>query len=334
MVIDILDLIFTLVLVALVFAALTSPFESLSWWAGWMGDETGEEDDEIEEEVEVLDDQTAEITPYKQFVVYLTGIAGISGEEYLPEERAFLDTLKEKLDNAYLVDDIYPYSVTNQALTGQRVLSGFWKWVARKKLEGGRAGMLVNLRNVLQVLVSADSRYGPMFSYGTASIIIKALNRHGYPFGSGIPVTLIGYSGGGQMSISSIKPLTVAIRAPVRVISLGGVMSSARSLNAVEHLYHLCGDKDGVQRIGPILFPGRWKVARFSVWNRLKRARMITIVPMGETVGHNGAGGYLDDQTTFPDGVTYFDFTVAKVSSLINDPPHLKNMLQIEPEAS
>ncbi len=313
------QLILGIILLWIVIAGLLAPLESLSWWAGWYQD--ADEDEESDTVIiEQSNDQSHMIVEHKgqkrsvsQYVVYLTGIAGISGDTFLPEERALLDKLAERLPDAVLVDDIYPYAVTTRGLTGQRVFARFWRWLEQLKLRGSALAFLINIRNMFQVLVAADSRYSPIYSLGSANVVLRGLKRHGYPFGSGMPVTLIGYSGGGEMSIGTISPLKATLKAPIRVISLGGVMSSDPCLVDVEHLVHLYGEKDRVHLLGPVLFPGRWRVSVRSAWNEARRDGRITMVKMGP-MAHNGPGGYLDATQHMPNGSTYLDFTVDTIA--------------------
>ena len=72
----------------------------------------------------------------------------------------------------------------------------------------------------------------------------------------------------------------------------GGLSSANSDILKLEHLYHLVGEKDSVERIGPIMFPGRWPVFPLSYWNRGKRRGKVTIIPMGP-VGHQVPGGIL-----------------------------------------
>ena len=162
--------------------ALLAPLESLGWWAGWFSDES-ESEYELDEALPVSLPQGKH-----HFVVFLTGIGGVKTEVHIPEERHFLDRLAERMPDSVIVDDIFPYSVTNSALTGNRVFSWFWRIALRKQSEGKPLGKLINVRNIFQVLVSSDHRYGPMYDRGSAEIVIKGLLRHGYVMGSGMPV--------------------------------------------------------------------------------------------------------------------------------------------------
>lgn len=293
-------------------AALLSPLEALGWWAGWF-----ETEPDAEEHREALKRQSAP-PGGDVYVVYLTGIGKPAGDIYSEPERNFLDTLKIGLDeeDIILIDDIFPYSVSNRALTGQRFFAWFWRLALRLKASGVVIGAVINLRNMFQVIVSADRRYGPIYNQGAAEMVIEGLKARGYHVDSGTPITLIGYSGGGQIALGAAQYIADALDAPVTVISLGGVMCSDPSLPLVEHLYHLHGEKDMVHRLGAILFPGRWNLQPHSYWNLAKEEGRITLVDMGN-MGHTGAGGYLDTDTILLDGRSHLEKTVQLMLELI-----------------
>jgi hypothetical protein len=229
------------------------------------------------------------------------------------------------LEDIVVVDDVDTYSVANRALTGQRVFSWFSRFALRMKLSGKpmRAfiGFLITIRNGFQVSVSADRRYGPIYNTGSARIIVRSLLRHGYQRGSGMPITLLGYSGGGQIAVGAAPYLKNMLDAPIIVLSLGGVLSADPGVLELEHLYHLRGKRDGVQRVGMILSPSRWHIGRMdflplSRWNQARRAGRITFIEMGN-MKHNGAEGYLDIESQVEDGRTYMDVTVDTIVDLI-----------------
>lgn len=307
------------VLVGFFVAMLVSPFESLSWWAGWQTDETVSQ--ELQEEVDNLEATsagTADITA-ERYVVYLTGIGGFSVDELLPEEVCFLDMLGERLPNIKFVTDIYPYSPTERGLTDHnRMFSWFWQLSIEKKLSGGALGFVVNLRNLMQVLVAADRRYGVVFGRGTSEVVIKALERHKYPFGSGMPVTLLGYSGGGEVAVSTAQYLGAALDAPVTIVSLAGVFSADSGLEHVERMVHVYGSKDTVQHLGVIFFPRRWRLMMLSQYNKLRRAGRVQAMNIGKLT-HNGPGSYLDGEMAYANGVTLLDHSVEQVARAIED---------------
>lgn len=300
-------------LVALVVAGLLAPLETLGWWAGWYEDEVN-----TQENTGDLATPIADFNDVHRYVVYLDGI-GISSFEYLPDVEEFLDTLAPQLPpGVALVRGIMPYSVMNRPLNEDRTLSFFWRYADKLRFANPASilGLIVNIRNILIVGVSADKRYGPLYNQGIAQIVFSGLIKNGYRVGSGTPVTLIGYSGGGQMSCANAPFLKRAIAAPIDVISLGGVMSANNNFLKLEHLHHLVGEKDTVEPLGPIMFPGRWKLFLLSYWNRAKRLGKITIISMGP-IGHNVPGGILDPNTRLADGRSALQQTIDTINAIL-----------------
>ncbi len=285
-----------------------SPFEMLGWWAGWFGD-TIYWDSPPEEEV-------TEGEARSSYIVFFSGVGRATGETLSYRERDFLRRLAEALPDARVIDDIFPYAVNNQSLTRHPFLARLWRVALRSKAGGiPLAGYLINLRNIMQMLISADRRYGPLFNQGVAEVIVNGLLRHGYTLESDAPIFLIGYSGAGQMAVGSALYLKRWLRSPVFVISLGGVFGSDPALLAVDQLYHLVGSKDTVEPWW-VLAPGRWPLFATSEWNRAVRQGRVTRVEMGPMV-HTGAGGYLDAKTRLPDGTLYVDATVEKMCHIV-----------------
>ena len=297
---------------ALAIAALLSPLEALGWWAGWYKSEL---------DTSFQDFSTATPARYvERYVVYLDGI-NQDEFEYLENVEEFLERLAAMLPNQVLLGRrIMAYSVLNQPLVDRnRPLNFLWRWVDWRSdnYSRGLLDALVNLRNVLIVSVSADRRYGPIYNQGSAQVILNSLLRHGYQIGSGIPVTLLGYSGGAQISAGAAAYLRKAIAAPIDLISLGGVISGNNGYFHLRHLYHLVGKKDTVERLGPLLFPGRRFLFFWSNWNRGKRRGKIKIVPMGDMT-HNGANGYLDANAKLPDGRSHLSHTLDIIEGILS----------------
>jgi predicted Abi (CAAX) family protease len=303
-----LDLLWIALLGVLV-AGFMAPVETLGWWAGWFGDDV----------VKAPDASAAGgADGVSRYVVYLDGISQ-SSSRYMPDVEQFLDALGARLPpDMRLVRGVMTYSVLNRPLDDDPLLARFWTFVDRLRFAdpGTLLGMIVNLRNVLIVAVSADERYGAMYNYGIAQLVYNALVASGYRLRSGVPVTLIGYSGGGQMSAACGAFVGRAIDAPVDVISLGGVISGSAHILDLEHLYHFTGTKDAIQRLGPIMFASRWKLAVFSNWNRAVRLGRLTQYSLGP-VGHQVPGGMMDPNLRLPDGRTALEQTLQVVTGVL-----------------
>jgi len=295
--------------------AILSPFEALGWWAGW----TRRDLDATTKEVNLRE---SDVTEADHFIVYLTAIGGISSEDISRREHHFLQLLRERLPGVAIIDDVFPYSVSNNPLNGERALGWFWQRVHNsrmKKHAGSILSILIFVRNLFQVAVSADPRYGPINNVGVANEVSKSLATHGYRNGSGKPITVMGWSGGGQIAVGIVPFLHQSLGAPVYVTSIGGVLTDDVSIEEVEHLYHLQGSKDKFPRIGDILYPGRWRVLSYSAWNRAKREGKITRIEPGPMV-HTGRGDYFDRHNTLPSGQTYMERTADMVAGIIADP--------------
>jgi hypothetical protein len=319
---------FWLGVVAFVVSAFMAPMETLGWWAGWYGDTI-----DAAPETGTLPPSESAVTRY---AIYLDGIAQ-SSARYTPDIETFLDALAPELPaGVRLIRGVMCYSVMNRPLEDDPIFSWLWSYVDRERFSevgtarGARAfagsiaraflGMLVNLRNVTIVGVSADPRYGPIYNFGITQVMVKSLLADGYRPNSGIPVTLIGYSGGGQMACGSARFLKRAIGAPLDVISLGGVISGDDPILDLEHLHHFVGDKDKVERIGPVMFASRWKIAVLSNWNRARRLGRLTQMSLGP-VGHQVPGGMLDPQTILPDGRSALRQTLDLIETVLAGHP-------------
>ncbi|WP_297746649.1 hypothetical protein [uncultured Tessaracoccus sp.] len=301
------SLIWGAVLIVVLFVLL-SPLESLNWWA-----DRGER--EIAHTMEQLALEPSSETSSEHYLVYLSGV-GTLGGELSRREQAWLDELARRMPGVRIVDDVFPYAVNNQGLL-QRTTA--WLWGTLDKLRRGRfplmLPMLINLRNVAQVLVSADPRYGPTFNIGLAQEIWRSLQRKGYVRGSGVPVTLIGFSGGAQMALGAGWFLD-RFDIPVNLISIGGIFGDDPGLDKMQHVWHLTGTGDRLHYIGNVAFPGRWVTAPLSPYGRIRRSDRFehrTIGPME----HAGAKGYLGRREHGPDGRSYAQITTDEICGII-----------------
>lgn len=298
--------------------AALAPLESLNWWAGWSRE--GEKKGPAElTEAEVAASDEAEPDFY---VIYLSGIGAISGDSFPDEEYPFLHGLEERLPTGKVITDVYPYSVTNNGLTGQRQLAGLWRRIEKMRFKNPNSvlALFVNLRNALQMLVSADRRYGPVYNLGIANEIYRVLREKGYRPENKRPIILLGWSGGGQISIGAANYLA-ALPGPLYVISLGGMLSDDTGLEKLTHLWHLYGVADPLQALGGVLYAGRWPILPNSPWNQAMANGRIDIICLGAYT-HNGKGNYFDMETKLPNdarGRTHGEKTLDTIVHILTD---------------
>ena len=304
---------------AIVIAGFLAPLETLGWWAGWYGDSV---DPDHPAATPIATAHTAvDVLPTSEparYLVYLDGISQ-SSVHYTSDVETFLDALQKELPaGVLLIRGINSYSVLNRPLDDDPMYARFWTWVEflRGRAKTAILGMFINIRNVMIVAVSADARYGPLYNLGIAQVVYNQLVQHGYRPHSGIPVTLIGYSGGGQMSSETGPLLKRALGAPLDVISLAGVMTGTCAFLELDHLHHMYGSKDVVEPSGPIMFSSRWKIMRHSNWNRALRRGIITVAHLGP-VGHQVPGGLLDPDLALADGRTALRQTLDHIHAII-----------------
>lgn len=220
-----------------------------------------------------------------------------------------------------MINDVFPYSTANRALTGSRTLARMWRFIERARLKKPESvlGFLINGRNALQLFTSADRRYGPTFSLGTALEIGRSLVRHGYELGSGKRVTLVGWSGGAQVAVGAAWYLGGAGIA-VDVVSLGGMLSDDPGLDRVGRVWHLYGTRDGWARMGRVIFSGRWPRRPYSHWNRALADGRLTEIPIGP-FKHSVSEHYFDPTHQAPDGRSFLQVSLDGIVAVLTDAP-------------
>ena len=102
----------TLAIAALVFVLL-SPLESLRWWA-----DRGER--EVRDTFELLPEESCADTDSHRFLVYLSGVGVLGGDELSGRELAWLESVAAEVPDVKIVADVFPYSVDNSGLLQQR----------------------------------------------------------------------------------------------------------------------------------------------------------------------------------------------------------------------
>ncbi len=301
-----------ILLILLIVIAVAVPMSVLIWWAGWRHEATAPAN-----ELAPLASAAPVAGP---FLIYFSGINDIAGDYQTSFEDELLAAIVERVPGLVTISDVFGFSVNNMSMTSQQSLGWFWTWVShmrlRKKSPLKKVGMLISMRNMLHVTISADRRYGPIYNYSVAEMALQGLLRHGYRLGSGQPVTLMGYSGGGQIALAIAGYIQATLRVPVQVISLAGVIDSSASIEHISALTHIYGTRDRQVLVGNVVFPARWPIFQGTQWARGLAAGKIHLRCLGPMV-HAGRGSYLDATCYVDDGRSFRAVTADCVAELI-----------------
>lgn len=300
--------------------AIASPFEALGWWAGWS-------ERQLDPHSHIAPPQPLPDAPndVEGYVVYLTGIGGYSGEFLARRERGFVERLEARLGGrAEIIHDVFPFSVSNNPLNGERVFGWIWEKLHRARLNkhgfifNALSETIIDLRNIFQIAVSADPRYGPIYNVGVARELARSLLAHGYTPGNRKPIFLIGYSGGAQIAVGVANYLHKGFQTPLYVISIAGVLTDDPGIAYVERVFHLNATHDYIPLLGSVFYPGHWPLLPHSAWNRAKRQKKIAVIDTGP-MKHTGRGDYFDRKARLPNGQLHADKTADIVSGIITD---------------
>jgi hypothetical protein len=312
--------------VLLLFAAAASSLELLLWWAGWDKTAAAYPAPIFPEPQPLSTNGAPAAAEPDSYVVYLSGAGTMDPARMDEKEIQFMAELRGRLPGSTFVLDVFPYSPTNRPLTDERWLQRTWNYVLQaRRVDRRRRSALQRLgihvaqfRNVLQVAVSADRRYGPVYSFGVARAIAASLLRHGYPIGSRRPVILMVLSGAGQISVGCTPLLRRMLGRPIWIVSIGSILADDPGILEVEHLYHLSGSRDHTQHVGRFFYPGLWPIFPRSAPNLASRQDKITVIDVGP-MKHMGIGDYMSRSAVLPDGRRYVDKTVDVLVGLVRE---------------
>lgn len=243
--------------------------------------------------------------PPDAYVVYLDGI----GKRRFSDTRdggQFVRALLARAPELRVLGQIQPYSPLASPLLGRPV----WGWLRR------HVGIALFAHNVMQTFVAADQRYRPLYNRAVSTQIADQLVLAGYGPASGVPVVLLGYSGGAQVATGAAGELFTRLRAPLWVITLGGFHNGANELRHAIHLHRLTSTNDWIEQVGMGLFPRRWRLWRSSPWNRALSARKVTVHRL-DPATHVGPQSYISPTARLPDGRSHLDRTTETVIDII-----------------
>ena len=254
------------------------------------------------------------------FVLFLSGVGRVSALTMSRREQGILQRLSELCEGTVLLDDVFAYSINNLPLVSHRRLSPMWRWALRhklkKRLHNSAVGYLINLRNILHILISADSRYAMVYNRGCAKVITDHLQQYGYDLSRPKPLVIVSYSGAGQIAAGAVQHLWDEYRLPVYVLMLACFFTGS-GVDRANHVWEFIGSADQAYRFCLVFSPSRWLIPRLSLWRRLTKAGRTTRIDMG-AMKHTGRGGYLDRNSVTPEGVSFIDATAESMAEVIN----------------
>ena len=286
-----------LLMVLIPTAGIYSLVGQFAFWEGWIGG--------LQEPAQLFASQEKRARangradphpPQPHYVVYLDGIHQ-HASEHPPRITTFLSLLEQALGpQAQLLKGIEAYTVLPVGLAEDPGTAWFWRRLFNLQEQNPSAvvqvlaGMLVQANNVIKVGISSDRRYGPIVNVEQALKVAERLAELGFHPSSGTPITLLGYSGGGEMAMGMADYLRRICRTPVHIVTFCGVFSGNQELAKVEGITTVVGTRDPLQVVGRIAFPGRSPLLPFTRWNKAVRSGAVrhTLIP-GMT--HNGNQG-------------------------------------------
>ena len=283
----------------LVATALLSRFEVLAYAAGWHPD-TGELPAGMPYASGAAVDR-----PPDGYLVYLDGIGKMRFRDSRDGGR-LVERIVAGAAELRVLGHVLPYSPLARPLAERHGAP----WLRR------HAALTLFVYNVVQILVAADPRYRPLYNRGLGGQIAVQLRHAGYRAGSGVPVVLLGYSGGAQIATGAVGELAAQLGAPLTVVLLGGFHNGANDLREAAAVHQFTSDHDPIERIGRWIFPPRWPVSRRSPWNRARRAGKVRVHRL-DPAHHVGPSSYISPTAFLPDGRSYLDRTTDEIVRVV-----------------
>lgn len=295
-----------------------APIGTLVWWLRLGAEDMGLKPFDLSADSDAVPPPPAtrsrEIDCY---IIYLPGVGDASANELTPGEELFLSRLQERYPTCATVGDVFPYSVVNRDVVGERFIAPFWRAVKQGKGWFKNTQFLIQIRNLWRFALSADDRYGPVYNRGIAAAILYRMDR-AYPLSrvSRRPIRLIltGTSGGVQVTLGALPYLRKSLQTEPVVVSLGGAFDGEAGFDDAKHVYHLYGQRDWVDDVPAVVFASRWPWAITSPFNRARQKGRYTAIDSGFHT-HDGDEGYFGTARANPQK-RYVDLTVEQVERL------------------
>jgi hypothetical protein len=278
-----------LLLVLIPTAGIYSLVSQFAFWEGWI--------EGLQEPAKLFaSGPAAGARHHQHYVVYLDGIHQ-KESDHPPRITDFLCRLERALGpHTRLVRAIETYTVLPVGLAEDAGSAWFWRRLLSLQEQHPNglvqvlAATLVEANNVIKVGISSDRRYGPILNVELALKVAERLAEVGFHPSSSAPITLLGYSGGGEMAMGMADYLRRICGCPVRIVTFCGVFSGNQELAKVEGITTVVGSRDPMELVGRLAFPGRSPLLPLTRWNKALSAGTVrrALIP-GMT--HNGNQG-------------------------------------------
>ncbi len=293
---------------------MLAPVSTIVWWLDQTAESLGLAQEEEKPDVLLKAATNTPTSAINCYIVFLPGVGNFSPDEITPGEKYFIEQLAKRHSNCVVVRDVFPYSVVNQDLGSQELLTPLWQ--ASKQSDGLLSNVLIQVRNLWRFAISADDRYGPVYNLSIAHTIVERMNAAHPIVRSDRPINLIliSTSGGTQIALGATAHLNNWIDARLTVVSIGGTFEGRAGFNHADHVYHLQGDRDWVADLCRVVFPARWRWTVGSPVNHARQQGRYTVCNIGP-YEHTGVEGYFGKAIT-ANGTPYVIQTIEQVDQL------------------
>lgn len=290
-----------------------APISTLSWWL-----RGGE--DLAQQRPELPAGSITSGAGDRCYLVFLAGVGNVADVDLDPGEDAFLKAMAAALPNCVVVRGVFPYSAVSDNVGGQPLFRWLWRLSKRPGQEDSPARLVLQIRNLWRLALSADDRYGQAYNRGAAATILERMAETEAIAADESPVQLVlaGTSGGAQVALGASSYLRQWLPVEITVLSFGGVFDGQEGFEAVEQVYHFHGDNDWIDNLGKVLFPSRWGWTVGSPYNRARRSGKYQPISSGPH-DHDGDRGYFGQDSVEGEesgNITYLDLTLEQVKNL------------------
>jgi hypothetical protein len=294
---------------------MLAPVGTLVWWFNQSSESLGLK--RQNRSLKQSSTGTSSLVKIDCYIVFLTGVGDYSVDQLTPGEEYFLDRLEQLHPTCITVRNVFPYSVANKDLAGERFLTPLWKSAEQSGGWLKQADVLIKIRNLWRFAISADDRYGEIYNQGIADAIIEQMNL-AYPIASAetqSKVILIGTSGGVEVALGAVPYLNQWLDTQLIVVSAGGTFDGEAGFDEADAVYHLRGERDWVEDVPLVLFPSRWSWTVNSPINRARRAQRYVAFSSGSHT-HDGDNGYFGQALESSSQTPYVELTLQQVEQL------------------